>query len=66
MSSVISATMISLTFILIRMMLFICLATFQLDLKLLTQVTGDGKIAILAVNKFDREVLRFNIDVTTN
>ena len=44
-----------------KLKLFLILAMFQLDLSLKTQVLDSGKVAILGVDKFGREVLRFNI-----
>ena len=47
---------------LIMMQLFWVLAKWPLDLTLRSQVLGSGQVVILAVDSFEREILKFNID----
>ena len=46
-----------------KIQLFLVLAIYSLDMRLQTQVLDSGHVAILGVDKFNREVMRFLISV---
>lgn len=44
-----------------KIQLFVILVLFQLDISLRTQVLNSGQVAILGVDQFSRECMRFLI-----
>ena len=49
---------IDLVFCVIKIQIFVILATIPLDVRLKTQVLGNGRVLLLAYDSFDREVMK--------